>query len=90
MNQNNGKDRTFALACVAMVSCVAIVAIFGFFLLHSRQGVMMVSSQTGTAATAGARRDVDVSKLTSADGRPLIVLDTAPLIPPARPAPFTT
>ncbi len=86
MNQNNGKDRTFALACVAMVSCVAIVAIFGFFLLHSRQGVMMVSSQTGTAATAGARRDVDVSKLTSADGRPLIVLDTAPLIPPARPA----
>jgi len=86
MNQNNGKDRTFALACVAMVSCVAIVAIFGFFLLHSRQGVMMVPSQSGPVATAGAAHDVDVSRLTSADGRPLIVLDTAPLIPPARPA----
>lgn len=90
MYQQGGKDRTFALACVAMVSCVAIVAIFGFYLMQNRQGLMAVNLAQGTAGQAAspgaAAREADISRLTSADGRPLIVLDSAPLNPPARPA----
>jgi len=82
-------DRTFATVCVASVACVAIVAIFALSLYHMRAAPHARAGAPGAAGPGEAgyeatRRRVLAMKAT--DGQPLIWLDTAPLVPPARPA----
>jgi len=68
------KDRTFALACAAMVACVAIVGIVAMYLYSVRQ-----------PAPAPAGGPIDVSTLRGTDNQPLVIVDDSPLNPPQRP-----
>ncbi len=86
------KDRTFALACMTIVACVAIVAIYalatrtGLAPLPLAQNVVTSSNAGNTATASGNQPTVDVSTLKATDGQPLIAMDSTALITPARPA----
>jgi ribose transport system substrate-binding protein len=86
------KDRNFALVCVTVVGCVAIVAIFAMHLNSARSpGVLMApggaAGQAGEPGRSGPpTRPADVTALKSTDGQPLLIVDDSPLVPPARPA----
>jgi len=80
-------DRNFALACVAMVSCVAIVAVFG--LTYTRGGApaqVAAGTVPGSVSPAkSAQADAAVMALKSVDGQLLIATDDSPLNAPPRP-----
>jgi ABC-type sugar transport system substrate-binding protein len=86
------KDRTFALACVAIVGCVSVVAIFaisGRGPVSTTAVPTAISSPSGAAPTTAsfeASADAAADKLTSVDGQKLIAVDDTPLIAPPRPA----
>jgi ribose/xylose/arabinose/galactoside ABC-type transport system permease subunit/ABC-type sugar transport system substrate-binding protein len=88
------KDRSFALACMTIVACVAIVAIYA---LATRpgpavQGFIAAAGNAAPATTGGstvsssAMPAFDFSKLKATDGQPLVAIDDTPLDTPARPA----
>jgi len=80
--QTQRKDHSFALACVAIVGCVSVVAIYAMSnrnaALHINAGPQPIAAQTSI--------EPDVSSLKATDGQPLLAMDDAPLNPPPRPA----
>jgi len=81
------KDNSFALACVTIAGCVAIVAIFAMY-FHASQRVVQVVPAPGAQAGTPAAADMEtvVANLKSDDGQPLLIVDQSPLNPPQRPA----
>jgi len=85
------KDRTFALACVAIVACVCVVAIFALSGRGPNNAVSSsspasVSSVVPSSASLVAEEDANAEKLTSVDGQKLLAVDDTPLVAPPRPA----
>ena len=91
------KDRTFALACVAIVACVCIVGIVCMFLRKPSNVVGTAQpAQPGQPAAAPRKpvdkernlREslaVDVLNLRGTDRQLLVIMDDSPLNPPTRP-----
>jgi ribose/xylose/arabinose/galactoside ABC-type transport system permease subunit/ABC-type sugar transport system substrate-binding protein len=76
------KDHSFALACVAIVGCVSVVAIYA---MSNRNAAPVAAGNTNIAQTATAA-EPDIAALKATDGQPLLAMDDAPLNAPPRPA----
>jgi len=74
------KDRTFALACVSVVGCVSVVAIYAMSIRNNAPPAISNAQAARTVA------EPDVASLKATDGQPLLALDDAPLNAPPRPA----
>jgi ribose transport system substrate-binding protein len=86
------KDNSFALACVTIAGCVAIVAIFAMY-FHATQPVIQVlpagapgAATPAAAQPGGSNADAVAAALKSEDGQPLIIVDQSSLNPPPRAA----
>ena len=84
--QRRQPDRTFAMVCVSVTACVAIVAIYAMWSKGRAPVAPAPAVVTQRAAPiALAAGETDVSQLKATDGRPLTWLDDSPLDPPERP-----
>ncbi|MBN1417648.1 MAG: substrate-binding domain-containing protein, partial [Planctomycetes bacterium] len=77
-------DRTLVRVCVAAVACAAVVGICALTIPRDRMPVI-VTGAGGPAGPAAGLAPRDARAMEATDGQPLLWLDEAPLIPPARP-----